>query len=195
MRSEVTTWLKKKLSRRRLPQQKPSHLEEEREPDIPCLTSTRRHALSPSPSSTELLNHSPFFDKLPPEIRRRILVQAFGDRTMHMDFSLIHPIAVAAPGKRPPSSHAGINANIYTSPPLVHWDLGAPRSWQWRSCVCHRSLPDHLSSPIDRIRGVQEPGADQCLNGGPHHCKAWPGEYPLKCKIGIMGWILSCRQA
>jgi hypothetical protein len=28
-----------------------------------------------------------------------------------------------------------------------------------------------------------------------HGCDSWPGEWPSKCFVGSLGWLLSCRQA
>lgn len=142
---------------------------------------------------------SRLFQVLPREIRREILVFAFGNRTMHMDLSFVHPERDWNPKDLPMTTHAGINAAVVKAssraPPVVRRDTDAPKSWQWWGSVCHRKQPDHLRTNLGRLQGEREPGSDFCRFGAPHHCKDWPGEYPLKCRIGAMGWLLTCRQA
>ena len=148
-------------------------------PPLPVLPSKRKHLLTPS-SSLENLKpliepNGAFFARLPAELRRQIYVDAFGDRTVHLDLRQEFPRLVEAP-KAP--THA-----------LVSEDGGernreaGPR-WVWWSSVCHR----HPMAPA---------WADQCRVGSPRQmCDAfYPGQWPGKCFLGIMGWILACRQS
>ncbi|KAF5695616.1 hypothetical protein FDENT_241 [Fusarium denticulatum] len=63
-------------------------------PEPPTLPSPRSHFLTPSPSM-EALSQSQqnalFFQMLPYEIRKQILTEAFGDRTIHVDLAYSHP--------------------------------------------------------------------------------------------------------
>lgn len=198
MKSRVRNWLQTKLGQRRVGEADESADTTVTDDitDLPFLPTARPHVLTSSPSTAALVTGSPFFEKLPRELRQSILIRAFGDGLVHMDLSFVHPTAPQEPGC-PLYSHGGINADDVETyfPPRVNWDTTTPKSWQWWSSVCHRPLPHHDRSAIDRRRGVREPGDDYCRYGAPHYCPNWPGIYPLKCKIGVMGWLLTCRQA
>lgn len=65
---------------------------------------SRTIALTPTTSSTDLgppvltaMSASAFFLNLPAEIRRKILIAAFGDRTMHMSLEYNHPRQLRSP--------------------------------------------------------------------------------------------------
>ncbi|KAJ3526415.1 hypothetical protein NM208_g11202 [Fusarium decemcellulare] len=167
------------------------------QPEMPCLPNPRPHALTPSASTQDLTvpaQPSPLFDKLPPEIRRAILVVAFGDRTVHMDLILDHPLNPGDPEKaaRMPYSHRRPQTNY-----LVGVDKSQPIRWQWRGCTCHRIPPDHCSFYNDREMEVEEPGDDTCSSGSAVRCIEWTkrGKNPHWCWIGATGWLLACRQA
>lgn len=195
MKFKLKEWATKKMDSRRKGHQKPPV---ERFEGLPVLPSTRPRALTPSPSSENLAleQASRFFREFPRELRWQILTLAFGNRAVHMDLSFVHPVAVWRNGDLPIVAHAGLHADTWQEPPAVKWDTSVPKSWQWWGCVCHRPPPEHLKSLTDRLYQVEPgPGADACRFGAPHNCKNWPGIYPLKCKIGAMGWLLSCRQA
>ncbi|KAF0323698.1 hypothetical protein GQ607_009144 [Colletotrichum asianum] len=77
--------------------------------------------------------------------------------------------------------------------PLVEEEGNRPavrsKTWEWYGSICHRNKP-----PKPRL--VQQRGLylDRCLYG-EGICDAWPGEAPSKCCIGVMGIMLSCKQA
>ena len=119
---------------------------------------------------------------LPAEIRRMILIAAFGDLTLHIQFDIYHV------AKRPqgvvPQNHAGLPV-----PKSDQWrDPSKAPEYQWFSCVCHRMGPeaDNNSVPLWK---------DLCFSGEAEACELWPGETPHKCKVGALGWLRSCRQA
>ncbi|KFX93072.1 hypothetical protein O988_07011 [Pseudogymnoascus sp. VKM F-3808] len=139
-----------------------------------------------------LLHHLPF------EVRRKILVYAFGEQTVHMDLQFRYPFE--APVKqREWGRHAGID---YYSERMDQEDIkGERKEWRWFSCVCHRLPPDAPQLPLGRRRhylrtrtNMGDPDTDLCLHGFGQ-CDKWPGDCPAKCLIGIMGWMLSCKQA
>ncbi|KAI5457176.1 hypothetical protein BGZ63DRAFT_84652 [Mariannaea sp. PMI_226] len=140
-----------------------------------------------------------FFGRLPPEIRYAIQLMAFGDRTLHMDLRFDHPFNLIE--KRPYPAWA-IHARIHsqTMAGNSHLRDSQDMRWRWFGCVCHRyppSGPPHLH--LGRRRNYpwghfREPDVDLCLEGSGL-CNEWPGEWPSKCQIGIMGWLLSCRNA
>lgn len=195
MKAEVRGWFKDKLGKKRKPPARQGEpvedLPEEQLAQLPRLPSVRPHTLTPSPSQEDLTSSSRLLT-LPRELREEILILAFGDQIVHMDLSFCHPIA---PGDNAIFNHARINSDVHTTPPRVIWDLSVPKSWQWWSCVCHRPMPNHLRTRIDRYKDAEGPGSDYCRQGMALKCDHWPGVRRFKCKIGAMGWLLTCRQA
>jgi hypothetical protein len=140
---------------------------------------------------------------LPPEIRRLILVYAFGNRTLHLSLEFRHQIQLRHRGGVH-SSHADLS---WWPDDIAPEELDPKhlRDWRWFSTVCHRAPPpEKLGAeplPFGRIAcgelSTDEPNLDGCLYGLARrgHCDEWPGEYPAKCMIGATGWLLSCKQA
>lgn len=177
-------------------------------PPHPKLPSQRRARLTPTPSCEDLTSapnaataNSSFFTKLPMEIRRKILMEAFGGQTVHMDLIYDHPLlppekqADDSNREREPRAHGNMNVNVHPltcSVNNLRLDDSQPKEWAWRSSVCHRNPPGY---PLGE--GVQA-GEDYCRYGQTQwqiRCSAWPGNFPTKCLIGAMGWLRSCRQA
>lgn len=153
---------------------------------------------------------SPFFGRLPIEIRRRILIHAFGDHTVHMHLRL-ERIPRRRPYKEPflpnvyvefntTRPHGGLTADmdhrgLWTDTVLAKSDVarGGPRGrrWQWWGCVCHRSIPTGVIGEVNDLWN------DKCLVGEADYCYMYgPMEtYPHRCMIGCMGWLLASRQA
>ncbi|KAM0457323.1 hypothetical protein ACHAO4_003121 [Trichoderma viride] len=178
-------------------------------PPHPRLPSQRRTRLTPTPSCEDLVAspsdataNSSFFTKLPLEIRRKILIEAFGGQTVHMDLVYDHPLVL--PEEDPVKEQDG----LYRVPPhgnmvlvgqggpaesqSLRLDDSRPKEWAWRSSVCHRNSPG--CPPTKQI----QPAEDYCRFGQTEWqriCLTWPGEFPTKCLIGAMGWLRSCRQA
>lgn len=120
---------------------------------------------------------SPFFQKLPLEIRRAIYLSAFGNQTLHVDLQYRHPYI---PGR----CHTGLVGNSDA------FDKSTAKAWLWWSCVCHRCqfYPDDLY-------------LDSC-NFGVGHCDerlkddgSYVDERGPGCYVGVMGRMTSCRQA
>ncbi|KAI1373925.1 hypothetical protein F4677DRAFT_183936 [Hypoxylon crocopeplum] len=165
-------------------------------PALPSLPEERLRPLTataPSPAATA---NSQFFQSLPPEIRHRILIEAFGERTLHLDLRLEHPLkkdgrVVDARPKR----HA--NAQLF-HPSLR--DTSRRREWTWWSSECHHRSPSrnfHRQPPGVGLRS-EEPALDHCRDPSglpPSSCELYPGRVPDKCFIGVGGWLLACRQA
>ncbi|KAL7793043.1 hypothetical protein V8C37DRAFT_379108 [Trichoderma ceciliae] len=181
-------------------------------PPHPKLPSQRRALLSPTPSHESLISstnvataNSSFFTTLPLEIRRKILIEAFGGQTVHMDLIYDHP---PQPLEDQPEesqeerrliqgcSHGNLNVNLNNSGCDIRnlrLDDSRPKEWTWRSSVCHRNPPAQCPPGED-----VQPAEDYCRFGqSPWHrtCLVWPGEFPTKCLVGAMGWLRSCRQA
>ncbi|KAM0258608.1 hypothetical protein ACHAQJ_003779 [Trichoderma viride] len=181
-------------------------------PPHPKLPSQRRAQLTPTPSHENLIPStnvatagSSFFTKLPLEIRRKILIEAFGGQTVHMDLIYDHPLlppedqpddSHEEPQKRRSRAHGNLNVNLNSvrcDIQNLRLDDSRPKEWTWRSSVCHRNPPASWRPG----QGVQ-PAEDYCRFGQTQWqrtCLVWPGEFPTKCLVGAMGWLRSCRQA
>ncbi|ATY63714.1 hypothetical protein A9K55_008046 [Cordyceps militaris] len=172
----------------------------------PELPRKRRHLLTPASSTTNLATqprpdatvNSALFQRLPAEIRIQILTAAFGERTLHMDLLLSYP-----PWRSKPVAHDRAvpgHAGLFVEPsragdgkyyPVL--DTTARQAWLWHGSVCHRNPPGTDPSNGHTVQPCQ----DQCRSGitPDNTCNLWPGIGPDKCRIGAMGWLLSCRQA
>lgn len=150
---------------------------------LPALPKKRKHLITPSPSCDNLTQsgtpNGAFFKRIPRELRDQIYIAAFGDRTVHMDLRFQRPRVCKAPCV---PAHHQAHAQVGTDSGDI--DHNAQPVWAWWSCVCHR-------------HPLGEPWNDQCQIGSPRGmCDAfYPGEWPGKCFLGVMGWLLSCRQA
>jgi hypothetical protein len=88
--------------------------------------------------------------------------------------------------------HAGIMCTTAFLKQSMADFLGISESrWAWWGCVCHRDVEKRM---LHRQGDVLDPWEDGCTDGFAA-CKGWSGEQPTSCYIGIMGWLLSCRQA
>ncbi|KAK3988241.1 hypothetical protein QBC44DRAFT_382503 [Cladorrhinum sp. PSN332] len=132
---------------------------------------------------------SPFFAKIPAELRWQILCEAFGDRTIHIDFQLRHSPRFVDRAIRPESYHHGRFRGHSCSHPTRN--LG-PARWKWFSCICHHAVPPGRSSLGDNY--IPSTRFHHCLKGSSN-CDDWPGETPDKCHLGAMGFLLSCKRA
>lgn len=174
-------------------------------PPPPILPSERAHCLESFPNgdvSPKGTAKSDFFQQLPPDIRRMIMIEAFGDRIVHVDLRLVQSgrtlkthatfhgcspeHSLRETGKTPPFSSAN------TTP-----------HWRWYGCVCHREPEWRVRNHTIMNNSLSPPWIDGCLNevrndgtvDSRRVCEEWSGQEPLKCRIGAMGWLRSCRQA
>lgn len=167
-----------------------------------------RRPVTPSPEDTCETSQpsSIFFSRLPAEVRSMVLKEAFGGQTIHIDRYFDHPRQrqAACPSWCP--SSMGDNADLERSqrppcpkPHTGHWGITSYRlkskSQQWRSSVCHRNPPASDVFHPSWIESWRQPYDDSCRRGNKQHCDAWPGKWPLKCTVGAMGWLRSCRHA
>ncbi|KAK9444522.1 hypothetical protein VB005_01585 [Metarhizium brunneum] len=139
------------------------------------------------------------FHRLPLEIRRIILAEAFGYRTIHIDLAFDHPLvrrpSLTAPTSSSPDDarHCGLGIKLVP-------DTSQPRRWQWFGCVCHRRAEWTAAEReknwwnLGRTIGLHD---DECIKGTICWCNtgADQGTGSDSCFIGIMGWLLSCRSA
>ncbi|KAF0325191.1 RES domain-containing protein [Colletotrichum asianum] len=158
-------------------------------PAIPAISTPRSRPITPP--SCEPSGNFGIFEHIPLEIRRQILIEAFGEQTIHIDLVYDRPRIEQqdAPHKehrfrrapRPTGKEVAAASALYKL---------KTKQWQWYSCVCHAKFPSGTSS----WSRFSEPCDDSCA-GNDHVCEYWPGEAPSKCSLGIMGWLCSCRQA
>ena len=160
--------------------------------EMPSISSHRR-PLTPSfpvPSATATAT-STLFQRIPPEIRRMILIHAFGDQTMHLDLYKAYPYHDTRASSCPEPTHANRN-------PRVRNAFGAaPMRWEWAGSVCHRS-PMRSDAPVLGSHAVAPgPWDDECndIHATKQLCHCWPGSVPEKCFVGALGWLRACRQA
>ncbi|KAM3535321.1 hypothetical protein MY4038_001375 [Beauveria bassiana] len=140
---------------------------------------------APDPSATA---QSPLFQRLPAEIRQRILVAAFGDGLVHMHLSLEWPLL----RKHRNDGSNGRSARHARLPGKYAFDDAARPFWRWRSSRCHSGCFHHHSW---RFGSPQQSDwfldRDYCVDG---ECCNDPGA-PETCFLGALGWLGTCRQA
>lgn len=189
MHNKFVNWFQDKRARLRGRSGKRRQAQDRPKPLLPPFTS-RSSPLTPTPSCTELIAaasvatvNSAFFQHLPPEIRRKILVMTFGDRTMHMSLEFNYPRQLI------PGLHSNMPPRRYLPPtdqniPVrLQLDDQAPMAWQWRGCLCWRFTSHGL--------GLSN---DDCLPGVAR-CWKDASDVPDMCLIGAMSWLMTCRQA
>ncbi len=156
---------------------KPAPKLETQDPPIPSLPDTR------ITSCTTQQPHPGFFS-LPTEIRDLIMIEAFGNVRVHIDLRLLPPRR-----ENRPSLNSKRHGGPY--PPLdteqYHWGSHL-RTWKWYSCVCHSCSPS-LGQEYDIM-----PHHDECLRG-PHRCLKGNTTASRHCRLGIIGFMMSCKQA
>ena len=142
---------------------------------LPILPAGRQLLLTPSPSRENLVSvsttGSPFFKRLPWELRNQIYLAAFGNQTVHMDLQCNYNELPLSPNSR---IHAGSKTRL---------ECNDHPGWYWWSSVCRRNPQ-------------AEYFYNNCRCGGdPTRCNLFPGKMPGNCFLGVMGWLLSCRRA
>lgn len=169
--------------------------------------------LPPPPSLSDSLNAHPhdvattapaahhngiFFERLSPDLRRMILIEAFGDRAVHVDLRYDRPLRARPPRK---TMHAG-GVDVLDQAHSASRQARRPRAWRWYSCVCHRDpvgyADGRYGAVADRGRvAASHPALDRCLRRGAQACDEPPGDTGdmSRCFLGVMGWLLACRQA
>lgn len=110
----------------------------------------------------------PIFTKVPLDVRRQILIGAFGAQTVHLDLDVVEKTK----GQR------------------------KVISWQWMNWVCHSERMDLPHEPLDRSHFIhRETQRDPLACPGRQNKPSHSGRCPGDCQAGASGWLLSCRQA
>ncbi|CAG9954563.1 unnamed protein product [Clonostachys rosea f. rosea IK726] len=151
-------WLKKREKER-----------SQREIKRKCFQSRDRPRTKKSSEGT-----GPLFTRIPPEIRRRILIQAFGERTLHLDLAFIR-------GGGSSAKWRWYSCICHSDQPGLHH---AGRLARGRTpCGYHGSPYER-----DQRNPLACPRSDPTLS-------AHAGPCPDNCRVGASGWLLTCRQA
>ncbi|KAK4452189.1 hypothetical protein QBC34DRAFT_41774 [Podospora aff. communis PSN243] len=162
-------------------------------PPAPPFLPTPRRPLTPSQPQPSNLTALGTFARLPSELRRRILIAAFGDRTLHLDLRLApSPIPGTIPAQGVDDAHSGLSAPLSRTP-----DSDASPQWRWWGSECHRNIPPWYTL---RQHHYLYPMHDECIRGIGEFCFLWrglggDGTKKGRCGVGAMGWLRACRQA
>ncbi|KAH7322893.1 hypothetical protein B0I35DRAFT_407314 [Stachybotrys elegans] len=158
----------------------------------PFLPDPRPRSLTPPPSRGMPAQKSLLLAGLPAEIRRQILMQAFGGRVLHMNLIEEHPVVGGLASK----SNAQRQKRGSRAASGLRVDFESPKRWVWSGCLCQRNHPPAASIKPEEWTGHWVgPWADKCLETRVTHSVEPRSQWPQKYQIGIMGWLLSCRQA
>lgn len=139
--------------------------------------------------SSEYQPDDNFFKRLPFDMRRRIIVTAFGDQIIHLSLEWAPPVELPGEDEYRNPVYGPMTMSENTERDETHgilWNERCPAYWQWGSCFCRRT-PAFKSERAHQ--NVCKSGLlnDECLEDILRE--------PLHCRIGVMGWLLSCRQA
>lgn len=175
----LPTWLRKKLPG--ASQQDPNTPPK----GMPRLPVPRPRPITPPASSSAAdprfdtrpaVAASPFFQRLPAELRRATLIEAFGARRLHAHFEHAHPLRtdlVRREGKRPRRRRRHCDLPTAPEPGSAVRDRAHPKEFCWFGCECHREPPGGTTR---RLRGrVEEvrvpPWMDGCVEGSAACCE------------------------
>lgn len=156
-------------------------------PPLPTLNTDRRPltAEGTSASSHAVVYSSALFQDVPYEVRQKILVFAFGERTLHIDLALVRPSQKKFHKETWQRRHARIPAQYAT-------DLTQPRNWAWRGSTCHCNSFQHEYWDRTDVILRSTYTKDGCLDGRGY-CDAYQGTMYELCCVGAVGWLLSCK--
>ena len=181
--------------------QQPRHLE-----SLPFLPATSPRPLAPASArgdenqgAERSRDNYGLFSRVPYELRRQILVEAFGERRLHVDLSYSRPLARSAEASGSGSEatrHCGLGSELVP-------DHSQPEAWRWFGCVCHRRAgysEEEKRARWDACKSLQsiEPCDDGCLQGSELLCSCRAEQSDggsAACFVGVLGWLLACRQA
>ena len=125
------------------------------------------------------------FFSLPFELREVILTEAFGYARIHIDLQLLPPLHESLVSDSCPGSYNSPNLPLHRH--LYQWDSPI-RRWKWYSCFCYL-----LQNGLTGEYGVL-PHHDLC-RFDDELCQHRKASAPKKCRLGIIGFMMSCKQA
>lgn len=141
-----------------------------------------------------------FFGRLPPEVRRQILVAAFGEHIVHVDLQYRYPYQE----RKTPDGFLQHTKHITSNGRDAKSRGDGREGWRWFSCVCHnypvdgRGADQRAQPPVWLSHGRRtlpsRMSRVNCLEG-ISQCERWQGSWPEKCHVGAMGWLLTSKQA
>lgn len=137
---------------------------------------------------------------LPAEIRGLILVAAFGRRTVHaeLDLARLPPQAQESTSRRPSTPPQGADGGILVTRQQDLIELANEGlEWKPRGHLCHRRCFDARRSRLSLPAPLFVVDRDRCFMGGGDgggFCNL-PASGLSSCRIGALGWLLTCRQA
>lgn len=134
-----------------------------------------------------------FFDILPAEIRRQIMMEAFGDNIIHVDLAYRYPYRTDF--SRGMQQQHTENMMYDNCQRRGDKSLGE-KEWRWSSSICHHFPPE--SNPVWMSHGrraLKTAASSVSCSNGFSDCHKWSGSWPSKCHVGVMGWLLTCKQA
>ncbi|KAL4941576.1 hypothetical protein BDV06DRAFT_178101 [Aspergillus oleicola] len=155
---------------------------------MPTRTTQPCPPLSAKPCLPSATAKSALFQHIPPEIRRIILIQAFGRRVIHFDLRLMFP-------QNEPREALAIHCPCVGDPSIsLGRDTSKPLQWEWCVTICQRERLETNCIPtehdfFDKWKRYSTPWLSR-----PQHLPV-PGHIPSECLIGALGWIQTCRQA
>lgn len=164
--------------------------------DNPPFLPSHRRPITPS-NVTPQLSACAFFTKLPEDIRREILIAAFGDRTIHMNLEFTHPYPVLPPLDDAGGNNTHRHTHHARIAPLRNEHLlhKSDMVWRWDGSVCHRQARDYAPVGQDACFLFHAVWLDGCMAGRNTYCESYGVSLPRDCQIGILGFVLSCKQA
>lgn len=205
----VRKWIRGKMGSK--PQSKAKEQQPMHQEPLPFLPATRLRPLTQSvqgdeiPDSSRSLDNYGLLGRVPYEVRRQILIEAFGGRRLHVDLSYRHPL------ERKPRNAEKSRSGSKAIAAHRHCDLGSelvpdtsrPKEWQWFGCVCHRRSGFSQTEKEQRYDAGEfsqsiEPCDDECLEGSESMCSCQverSDRDSAECFVGAMGCLLACRQA
>ncbi|CAG9974785.1 unnamed protein product [Clonostachys byssicola] len=131
-----------------------------------------RQQLAVATETTSGSGTGPLFTHIPAEIRRQILIHAFGGRIIHLDLDFEH-------------RQSGIGELKWSSCVCHSSKPGLPHKLRYE---------DDFLKPQHRIRIAEKRNPLDCP-GILDKSLSQPCPSSYECKVGASGWLLSCRQA
>lgn len=122
---------------------------------------------------------------LPPEIRSLVIIEAFGNRTLHMDL-VFEP---------PPVQLRSVDPLSHVNYKSLRRNALRPSTWEWWGSECRDGPLQIWDKPVDSISNKPRPADDLCGHDGTQTIYGMARPAPGRRPIEVLGWLLSCREA